>query len=88
MDTITIPVKEYKRLLRVDKVGRVESSKKRQGFDDAAFGALKEQEPEILHTRRARAFSLSFIGSGRSRGKGSGEIAERHDEALAGAFHA
>lgn len=30
--------------------------------------------------------SFSFVGSGRSRGKGSGKIAERHDEEIAGAI--
>jgi hypothetical protein len=36
--------------------------------------------------RRGRMFAFSFIGSGRSRGVGSGKISERHDEELAGAF--
>lgn len=39
MDTITIPVKEYKRLLRIG--GGAEEVEKKKGFVDAAFGILK-----------------------------------------------
>lgn len=40
MNTITIPVKEYRRLLRADR--RVEDAEKKRGFADAAFGVLKD----------------------------------------------
>lgn len=39
MDTITIPVKEYKRLLRTG--GKVEGAEKKKGFADTAFGILR-----------------------------------------------
>ena len=85
MDTITIPVKEYKRLLRVDR--RVEETEKKKGFADVAFGILREKTSWVS-PMRVHAFPFSFVGSGRSRGTESGKIAERHDEALADAFSA
>jgi hypothetical protein len=39
MDTITIPTKEYRRLLEAK---RTVDSKRRKGFSDPAFGVLKD----------------------------------------------
>ena len=39
MDTVTIPTKEYRRLLEAKRVGE---RKKSKGFSDVAFGVLKD----------------------------------------------
>lgn len=46
---------------------------------------LTEQTIEIPHTR-PHVTPFSFVGSGRSRGRGAGNIAVRHDEELTDAY--
>lgn len=55
MDTITIPVKEYKRL--VGAGGRAEGAEKKKRFVDAAFGILRDgfgKESSVLYVSKLR----------------------------------
>ncbi|OGZ96732.1 MAG: hypothetical protein A3J10_03470 [Candidatus Sungbacteria bacterium RIFCSPLOWO2_02_FULL_54_10] len=55
MDTITIPITEYKRLLRAGR--RDEKADKKKGFADAAFGILRDdfgKESSISYVAKLR----------------------------------
>lgn len=55
MDTITIPVEEYKRLLRAGR--RVGGTEKKKGFADAAFGIVRDgfgKESSVSYVAKLR----------------------------------
>lgn len=67
---------------------RKKAFQENRSMADIIRSVLHERLDVSSEQTKRNSSAFAFVGSGRSQGKDSGDIAQRHDEALADAFEA